>query len=322
MLRFREGVPTRDDINTINDSCSIDVKPPPNKIQVATHRNRDRDAINASIFEEYCKAHKPPNDEVLRGAVVVFMDDLEINTSKKTFVPIQSNAVKRHFYEHCAEDDCKMGDNGRGRVDPLLKLYAHCPMMLTLNNDVPNGQANGSRVTVEGVNVKAGEQPFQLETECGTTVLALYASQVKSITVKHENDEITPNIFEVDQENWSFLCSLTIGTEVMKTGMKGYQFPLISNSCTTGHKLQGCTVDSLLVNDWHYGQNWTYVVLSRVKKMSGLYLRNELSTDLSKYAMDTHMLAMLDTFRRSVPLTILHDADYNRLLHATAVTSE
>ena len=191
-------------------------------------------------------------------------------------------------------------------------------MMLTNNTDVPNGQANGSRVTVECVSVKAGEQPFQLEIECGTTVLALYASQVKSITVKHENDEITPNTFDVDIDKWSFTCNLSIGTEVLKTQMKGLQFPIISNSCTTGHKLQGCTVDSLLVNDWHYGQNWTYVVLSRVKKMSGLYIRKPLTEDLSKYSMDPDMLAMLERFRESVPLSILHGDDYQRLLDQTA----
>jgi hypothetical protein len=195
-------------------------------------------------------------------------------------------------------------------------------MMLTKNTDVPNGQANGSRVQVQCVSVKTGEQPFQLETECGTIVLALYASQVKSITVKHENDEITPNVFEAEPENWTFTCNVTIGTEAMKTGMKGYQFPIISNSCTTGHKLQGCTVESLLVNDWHYGQNWTYVVLSRVKKMSGLYVRNPLTTDLTKYAMDPLMMAMLDKFRDSVSLSVLHDADYARLLHETTVEEE
>ena len=54
--------------------------------------------------------------------------------------------------------------------------------------------------------------------------------------------------------------------------MKGTQFPIISNSCTTGHKLQGYTVPKILVNDWYYGTNWAYIVLSRVKTMDGLYL--------------------------------------------------
>ena len=55
LLRFREGCPTYDDIATINKSCQLSVKHVPAGIQVATYRNRNRDAINSALFEEYCK---------------------------------------------------------------------------------------------------------------------------------------------------------------------------------------------------------------------------------------------------------------------------
>jgi PIF1-like helicase len=70
LLRFRQGVPTSEDIKTINDSCSLSNRPkPPKGIQVATHRNRDRDAINSSIFEEFCKKSAPKDGSVLDSAV-------------------------------------------------------------------------------------------------------------------------------------------------------------------------------------------------------------------------------------------------------------
>ena len=119
---------------------------------------------------------------------------------------------------------------------------------------------------------------------------------MKSITVKHENDEFTPNIFDVEPQKWTFTCSLTIGREALKTGVKGHQFPIISNMCATGHMLQGCNVKLLSVNDWCCGQNWIFVVLSCMKNVSGLCLHNALTTDLAKCVMDPDMTAVLEFF--------------------------
>ena len=50
------------------------------------------------------------------------------------------------------------------------------------------------------------------------------------------------------------------------------QFLVLINYATTGHKLQGQTKTSLYISEWHYGANWPYVVLSRVKMLKGLFL--------------------------------------------------
>ena len=81
--------------------------------------------------------------------------------------------------------------------------------------------------------------------------------------------------------------------------MSGNQFPIISNTATTGHKLQGCSLDAILVNDWCYKANWVYVVLSRVKTLGGLYLRQELSYDLSKYQQSKAMKDMMESFQNA-----------------------
>jgi hypothetical protein len=54
--------------------------------------------------------------------------------------------------------------------------------------------------------------------------------------------------------------------------VKGRQFPCLSNSPTTGHKLQGCTLAELAVFGQYYGQSWMHVVLSCIQAMKGLYL--------------------------------------------------
>jgi hypothetical protein len=86
-----------------------------------------------------------------------------------------SNEVKNYFYRNCGEDACKMGKMTSGRVDPVLKLYPGCPMMLTENNDVHNGQANGSRGGLKREKVRPGEDPMMVHLLCHRTVLELFA---------------------------------------------------------------------------------------------------------------------------------------------------
>jgi hypothetical protein len=83
--------------------------------------------------------------------------------SAKVYVPVMSNEVKDYFYRNCGEDACKTNEMTTGRVDPVLKLYPGCPMMLTQNKDVYSGQANGSRVRLKMINVIPGQLPMILE---------------------------------------------------------------------------------------------------------------------------------------------------------------
>ena len=64
-------------------------------------------------------------------------------------------------------------------------------------------------------------------------------------------------------------------------GMTKTQFPVNSNIATTGHKLQGMTKNILIVQSWNYSfENRVYVVLSRVRTLSGLFLCQKL--DITK----------------------------------------
>jgi hypothetical protein len=63
--------------------------------------------------------------------------------------------------------------------------------------------------------------------------------------------------------------------------MKGIQLPVVSNNATTGHKLQGSSVDSMSTLGFTK-ENWAYVVLSRVRTHKGLYLRHPLDFDLRR----------------------------------------
>ena len=315
LARMRGGRATEEDIDKLNKRVH---KLPPQKIQVASHTNKDRDAINAAVFDDHTRHNKPSDGSTLKSAVMILMDELYMNDSRKKFVPVLNNNVLKHFYENCTEDECSYNKkSSKSRVDPTLKLYRDCPMMLTQNKDVAGGEANGSRVLVKEVKMKMGEEPFDLTLSNGTTILAAFASQVDSILVEHECETIVPRQFEVIAEDFTFITKIHDVNELLEremyVTMKGTQFPLISNSCTTGHKLQGCSVDNILVNSWYYGSNWAYVVLSRVRTIKGLYMREPLSNELINYEPNKDMLDMLKYLRTKCAVDHLTDEEYLQL---------
>ena len=155
-------------------------------------------------------------------------------------------------------------------MDPLLKLYKGCQLMLVLNNNVRCGEANRTTVTLRSVCLKPNIVPIQIITS-KLPVKAVYASQVVSIVLKHKNPKIIPNLFQVEP------IELCITARILKpkllqmkednhemVKMKATQLPVISNQATTGHKRQGASINQLFVNKLNYTTNWPYVVLSQL----------------------------------------------------------
>jgi len=138
--------------------------------------------------------------------------------------------------------------------------------------------------------------------------------KVKNLVVKHECKDIRPRLFEIQPETVKFKCRLKIGQEKVLVKMTGFQFGLISDSCTTGHKLQGHTAQELFVNKWACHSNWSCVVLSPATTMLGLCFQNRLSKDLSLCAMPEEMKRMLARFREEIGIKDLSDKDCKQLL--------
>lgn len=85
---------------------------------------------------------------------MVFLDKLEMADFAKTYVRVTSNEVKR-YYSYFGEDACRTADMKSDRVDPLLKTFPGCPLMLIENKDVCDGQANGSRLRLPADHCQA-----------------------------------------------------------------------------------------------------------------------------------------------------------------------
>jgi hypothetical protein len=84
--------------------------------------------------------------------------------------------------------------------------------------------------------------------------------------------------------------------------MKATQLPFVLNFATTGHKLQGASVDNIFIHNWNKTNNWAYVVLSRVRTREGLFLRMPLrDEDLKMFEMPREMTGFLASFRERQP---------------------
>ena len=78
--------------------------------------------------------------------------------------------------------------------------------------------------------------------------------------------------------------------------MKMTQFPINVADARTIHKLQGASIDKMVISSWQYGDNWIYVALSRVRELQNLYIRKPLDYQQCK-GMDPKLRQFMERLR-------------------------
>jgi hypothetical protein len=86
------------------------------------------------------------------------------------------------------------------------------------------------------------------------------------------------------------------------------------NHATTGHKLQGKTVQSLVIAEWSRVKNWAYVVISRVKTLDGLFLLKPILDDID-FSPANDYLEMMKNLRKTILATPEQVAELKRSLN-------
>jgi hypothetical protein len=82
--------------------------------------------------------------------------------------------------------------------------------------------------------------------------------------------------------------------------MKIEQFPIVCANARTIHKLQGRSIDNLVINNWDYTDNWIYVAVSRVRELRGLYIFRELEHRKCR-GMSMEVKTFMERLRRKPP---------------------
>ena len=82
------------------------------------------------------------------------------------------------------------------------------------------------------------------------------------------------------------------------------QFPINLADAVTGHKLQGRTLNKMIVASWNSNfPNWHYTVLSRVKSLDDLYLLEPINEQKS-YAASPHFKAFIKRIQKTEEKTM------------------
>jgi hypothetical protein len=265
------------------------------------HNNSDRDAINTASFLKYLAVNGSSN------AILVLSSDIQVLSKANGNTTLTNTQI---FHSQCGESDTSTYN--KSKVDPVLKLYPHCPIMLNENSDVRGGVANGSQGTTEGVELKSDATIHHVKFH-GFDLKAVLASEVCLVRIKllalHHlcEKKIVP-------KESTFSCKYPLPREFQsgrstrfKLKMKARQLPMVSNSATTGHKLQGASKDHLYIPFWHYGTpNWPYVMISRVRTREGLFIGEPLNPD-KNFELDSRITRMLQQFQKLLPEDFVHD---------------
>jgi hypothetical protein len=143
-------------------------------------------------------------------------------------------------------------------------------------------QPNGNKSDKKTIKSKLDELNNKLAKEMKGRRFKLEPEQFSpEVTVKH---------YHASSKKIVFRCKMM-------------QIPANSNDATTGHKLQGMSKDAIIVSSWPTGRlaamfkNWEYVVLSRVRTLSGLYLVKPIDMDKS-FQSSPQLASYMDKIRK------------------------
>ena len=270
--------------------------PPLSSTRFATFFNKTRAHINSAVFLQYLKKHHANCDQsnVPRSAIVV-KGHVKWAGCQATLTFEQ----RKVLFEDCCEADFM--DSWKKRADPFLCLLSGCDLMGLLNDDVKNGIANGTLSKFRKIKFKPGKvsSPIQVHDYW---VHGVNIEDVEYLELEWSDSRFEGH-FRVKPMNGKFNVKFPIvefGEKMtVPTQVSLIHFPVVLNHATTGHKLQGKSLDSLVIAEWSKQKNWAYVVLSRVRTLEGLFLLKPIPENID-FDPKLEYLIMMDKLRNSI----------------------
>jgi hypothetical protein len=303
MPNMRDGMLSAEERKTLNSRVinGQNVKKPnPLQTKYATYFNAKRSDINATVFKNYLKTyHNGKSESDIPLTAIVIKAATKWNKSK---IPLTFDQ-RKVLFEECSEADVKRGSSQM--CAPLLCLFSGCNLMVTLNEDVGHGIANGTTCKFRKLVLKEGAELEKIQI-FGFWVHTIGMEAVDYIEVEWQDCDKFVGRFRLTPQVASFRVKYPI-TEFglnskIQTSIELQYLPVIVNHATTGHKLQGKTVKSLVIAEWSKTKNWAYVVLSRVKTLTGLFLTQPIPEDID-FSPPNDYLDMMANLRQTILAT-------------------
>lgn len=279
------------------------VLPDVTNMKIATFTNEKRENFNNTLFMSHLQHfHSVDESKPIPLCTVIIKGFLKWKHNDRAF----TFGERAQFFNSATESNTRQQRDKSKRIDPFLKLYDKCEVMVTRNEDVENGIANGTTAKFRKVVLKQNRNPHKIRYN-GYWVYAVNAEDVDRIELTWSEGSLFKGTFSISPNTTNCISTIRIPTENgghknVEVLVKITQFAITVNAATTGHKLQGKSVDYLFVGEYAKSlRNWLYVVLSRVRSIQNLYLIDSIPTQDSE--PDPRMMAMMKKLRETISIT-------------------
>ena len=238
-------------------------------LSIARQSNDSRHGINWIAFLEFAKS-RPREDSPLLCLA-------EIDLRSHRTEPLSKREI---------EELLRFPDNKLGRLPGILPLCQVMPVFITKNEATNIGIANGSMGEIFGIQFSAATT---FESVMIHEVEICIASNLPEIVFVNVPTANFPKPFENLPSHYPRttvpLYAVSDNTVQIKRGphvvtIHVKQIPIVPAFAATTFKLQGVTCESIMayiLQESGKTSTSLYVILSRVRKMEGLFLYNKLT---------------------------------------------
>ena len=168
--------------------------------------------------------------------------------------------------------------NQTGGLHGTLKLAIGARIMLVANIDVSDGLVNGARGEVVNIVTNTNHTVTSVLVNFDNQQVGIKAIQTSPYQAGH------PNAVPIGKHGTVFHAKHKRGSEITRL-----QFPLTLAWATTIHKVQGLTLDEIVVDmkGGRFNPGQAYVAFSRVKTLQGLHILNFNASAIKRVTMCT-----------------------------------
>ena len=223
------------------------------------------------------------------------LNSLAPNSAQYTIKAIDSVAGQTSHISLTSLSDKRSETGG---LHGTLKLAISARVMLTANVDVSDGLVNGARGVVVHIVTNTNSEVASILVKFDNSRVGLKAIQTSPHRARFAN-AVPLSKYEV-----VFFAKGKRGSEI-----KRLQFPLTLAWATTIHKVQGLTLDEIVVDmkGGRFSPGQAYVAFSRVKTLAGLHILNFTSKAIKdSIDVESEMLRLNSNLLHPLP-DVLND---------------
>jgi len=299
MQRMHEGKTTIEDISRLNSRVVDSSTVWPTNIQIVSPQNEERISITDVFVVSHISLLPPTARWQSQNHIRIYSS---LNRKES---PLDDRLLQ-YIYNNVPDYRC-------GFMAPVLDIWKGLPVMVTNNKAAGcdgvllRHVGNGTMGIVEGIVLKEGVTPSSLYfDQAQKTIWSVKQSEVHYIIIRRP-DEKFPTLPDFPANCFPIIpitkkeYQIPIASGI-KISLSITQFPIIPAHCISGHKMQGNTVDNVCITQFQSHpappKGWTYVTLSRVTRLSGLYLLSPVPTNLKHYQLSDELLAEEERLKR------------------------